>query len=116
MFTAYIVVAVTTIVLNAGFAVADFARARPVLANAAEVGVPSSWLPLLATLKLAGAAGLLLGLAGVPFVGLAAATGLVLFFAGAVAAHVRARVLYNLAFPGGFLTLAIASLVLDIAR
>ncbi|MBT2229415.1 DoxX family protein [Nonomuraea sp. NEAU-A123] len=115
MFTTYVVVAVMTIVVNVGAAVADFARARLVVANAAEVGVPPSWLPLLATLKLAGAAGLMLGLVGVPFVGLAAATGLVLFFVGAVAAHVRARVLYNVAFPGGFLALAIASLVLGAA-
>lgn len=115
MFTAYVVVVVTTVVINAGAAVADFARAKFVLANAAEVRVPPSWLPLLAMLKLAGAAGLVLGLVGVPFVGLAAATGLVLFFVGAVAAHVRARAFYKLAFPGGFLALAIASLALDAA-
>ncbi|MEU4235353.1 DoxX family protein [Nonomuraea sp. NPDC026600] len=48
-----------------------------------------------------------------PLVGFAAATGLVLFFAGAVVAHVRARAFYKLAFPGGFLALAIASLALD---
>jgi hypothetical protein len=115
LFTAYAVVTIITIVVNAGAAVADFARARPVLANSAEVGVPPSWLPFLATLKLAGAVGLLLGLIGVPFVGLAAATGLVLFFVGAVVAHVRTRVYYNLAFPGGFLALAITSLVLNAA-
>ena len=38
---------------------ADLAKAEFVLANSAEVGVPRSLLPLLAALKGAGAAGLL---------------------------------------------------------
>jgi hypothetical protein len=67
-------------------------------------------------LKAAGAAGLLLGLMGVPFVGVAAASGLVLFFAGALAVHIRARVFYNIAVPGGYFALATASLVLAVAR
>ncbi|MFI7430791.1 DoxX family protein [Micromonospora sp. NPDC049836] len=116
MFTAYLTVTVVTIVANAGIAAVDCARARFVLANSAEVGVPQSWLPFLATLKGAGAVGLLLGLLGARFIGLAAATGLVLFFVGAVAAHLRARVYHNIAFPGGYLLLAVASLVLAIAR
>ncbi|MEV0429329.1 hypothetical protein [Micromonospora sp. NPDC050495] len=39
MFTAYLTVTVVTIVANAGIAAADWARARFVLANSAEVGV-----------------------------------------------------------------------------
>ncbi|EME54244.1 DoxX family protein [Amycolatopsis decaplanina] len=116
MFTAYLIVAIVTIVINAGIAAADFARAPFVLENSAAVDVPPSWIPPLASLKAAGAAGLLLGLLGVPFVGTAAAIGLVLFYFGAVLAHVRARVLYNIAFPGGFLALAVATLVLDLAQ
>ncbi|RKS09549.1 DoxX-like protein [Nocardiopsis sp. Huas11] len=112
MFTVYAVVAVVTILANVGIAVADLAKADFVLANSAEVGVPRSWLPVLAVLKLAGAAGLLLGLLWVPALGVAAAVGLVVFYSGAVAAHVRARVLYNIAFPGAFLALAVASLAL----
>lgn len=112
MFTAYVLTTVLTILANAGIAVADLARARFVVANSAEVGVPPFWLPWLAALKAAGAAGLLGGLLGVPVVGVAAATGLVLFFVGAVAAHVRAGVWHNIAFPGGYLALATASLVL----
>jgi hypothetical protein len=113
---AYTVVASVTIAVNAVIAVADFARAKFALANSAEVGVPLSWLPLLATAKAAGAAGLVLGLLGVRFIGIAAAAGLVLFFVGAVTAHVRARVFYNIAFPGAYLLLAAASLVLAIAH
>jgi hypothetical protein len=67
---------------------------------------------MLGTLKVAGAIGLLGGLVGPPAIGIAAATGLVLFFIGAVIAHLRARVLYNIAFPGAYLGLSAASLVL----
>ncbi|WP_328436487.1 DoxX family protein [Streptomyces sp. NBC_00444] len=116
MVTAYVFITVVTIVANAAIAGADFARARFVLANSAAVGVPQSWLPWLGALKAAGAAGLLLGLLGVPGIGIAAATGLVLFFVGAVAAHVRARVFATIVFPGGFLALAVAALVLGVAR
>ncbi|MFF4774722.1 DoxX family protein [Microtetraspora fusca] len=116
MFIAYVIVTVVTIAANAGIAVADFSRARAVLANSAAVGVPPSWIPLLATLKAAGAAGLLLGLLGVRAIGIAAAVGLVLFFTGAVAVHVRARVFHNIAFPAGYFALAVASLALAAAR
>ncbi|MFG2076872.1 DoxX family protein [Nonomuraea maritima] len=117
MFVAYVVVTVVTIVANVWASIADFARARFVLVNAEAVGVSHSWIPLLAVLKAAGAAGLLLGLAGAGVIGLAAAAGLVMFFVGAVATHVRAHVFFpNIAFPGVFLVLAVASLVLAAAR
>ncbi|CAM5297909.1 DoxX family protein OS=Streptomyces tendae OX=1932 GN=GUR47_27105 PE=4 SV=1 [Streptomyces tendae] len=112
MFTAYVVVTVAAIVADVGIAVADLVRARFVLANSAEVAVPESWLPGLAALKTAGAAGLLVGLLGVRPLGIAAAAGLVLFFVGAVAAHVRARVFHNIAFPAGYLALHAAALAL----
>ena len=54
----------------------------------------------------------LVGLVGPPAIGIAAATGLVLYFIGAVIVHLRARVLYNIAFPGAYLGLSAASLVL----
>jgi hypothetical protein len=112
VFTGYVVVVVVTALANVGIAIADYARADFVLANSAEVGVPRSWLPLLATVKVAGAVGLVVGLLAAPRLGIAAAVGLVAFYVGAIAAHLRARVLYNLAFPGLYLALAIASLVL----
>jgi DoxX-like protein len=110
--TGYVVVTLVTILANAAIAVADLARADFVVANSGDVGVPSSWLPALGLLKGAGAVGLLLGLLGVPVIGIAAAVGLVLFFVGAVVAHVRARVFRTIAVPAGFLALAVASLVL----
>ncbi|GII83968.1 membrane protein [Sphaerisporangium siamense] len=114
MHTAYLIVAIITIIANAGVAVADFLRAPFVLANSAEVGVPARFIPVLAALKAAGAAGLLLGLLGVPFLGLVAAGGLVLFFVGAVGIHLRARVFHNLAFPATYLALAAATLILGV--
>ncbi|MFG2004994.1 DoxX family protein [Spirillospora sp. NPDC048911] len=116
MFLTYVVVTVITVAANAGIAIADLARAKFVLANSEEVGVSPSWVPLLGALKVAGAAGLILGLLGVRLIGVAAAAGLVLFFVGAIVAHVRARVFYNIAVPGGFLALAIASLALATVR
>ncbi len=116
MHTAYLVITLTTAVVTAGIAVADLIPAGFVLANSAEVGVPRSWLPPLAALKLAGALGLAVGLLGLRTLGIAAAVGLVLFFAGAVITHLRARVLYNLAFPGAYLCLSAATLALMIAR
>ncbi|MFI1198373.1 DoxX family protein [Streptomyces sp. NPDC020883] len=110
----YVLITVITIVANGGIAVADLARAEFVLANSAAVGVPRSWLPWLGGLKGAGALGLLAGLTGAQALGVAAAVGLVLFFVGAVAAHVRARAYATMAGPAGYLGLAAASLVLAV--
>ncbi|MFH9295861.1 DoxX family protein [Streptomyces sp. NPDC017520] len=103
------VATVGCVVVNVLIAVADYARAPFVLANSAEVGLPPASVPYLATLKLAGAVGLLIGLFGVRWLGLAAGAGLIAFFVGAVLAHIRARVFHNLAFPGAFLLLAVAA-------
>jgi hypothetical protein len=116
MDTLQIVVIGATVIVNAAAAVADVAKAEFVLKTAAEVGAPRSWLPALAALKGAGAAGLLLGLLGFPTLETAAAAGLVLFFVGALIAHVRARVFYNIAFPGFFFALALGSLILSISK
>lgn len=124
MLTAYLVVTGLAIAGNAFEAVASFTGATFMRDNATEVGVPHSWLRPLGVLKGLGALGLLIGAAGVlgvpklfgfldpRWIGVAAAAGLVLFFVGAVVTHVRAGVLYNIAFPGAFLALAVGSLVL----
>lgn len=112
MTIAYVVVTLFTAAITAAVAVADLIPADFVLANSAEVGVPRTWLVPLAAVKLAGAAGLVVGVLGLRPLGIAAATGLVLFFVGAVATHLRARVLYNIAFPGAYLCLSAASLAL----
>jgi hypothetical protein len=115
MFAAFVAVTAVTILANASMAVAGLARSGFVVANMDEVGVPRPWLPRLAALKTAGAAGLLLGLLGAWPLGIAAAAGLVLFFTGAIAAHIHARSFHNIAFPGTYFALAAASGVLAAA-
>jgi hypothetical protein len=115
MFTAYLVVTLASILINGFAAAADFGRARFVLSTMAEVQVAEFWLPLLGALKAAGAVGLLIGLVWLRPLGIAAALGLVLYFMCAIATHIRAGVLYNIAFPGLFLALAAASLILSAA-
>lgn len=102
-------VAALTVLANGFEMVAGFARAAFVAQNAAKVGLAPKWIVPLAVLKGAGALGVLLGMLGVPLVGDAAAIGLVLFFVGAMIAHVRARVFHNIAFPAVFLALAAGS-------
>ncbi len=115
MFTAYVVVTLMVIAANTFAATADFMRSKFVLITAAKAGVPESWLPMLGTLKAAGALGLLVGLIGVPLIGTAAAIGLVLFFVCAIHTHLLARDYspqFGLAI--GFLLLAVAALVLGL--
>ncbi|TWF75547.1 DoxX-like protein [Pseudonocardia hierapolitana] len=114
MHAAHVVVTLLAVVANVWAAVADLVRAKFVLANSASVGVPESWLVPLGLVKAAGAAGLVLGLLGVPLVGTAAAAGLVLFFVGAVLVHVRARN-YAVGAPVTFLALAAAAFGLGLA-
>jgi hypothetical protein len=114
MFTGYVVVAILTAAVNGWAATTDFTRAQSARDNAVRVGVPLSWLLPLGGLKAAGAVGLLVGIA-VPVIGAAAAVGLVLFFVCAVFAHLRVRWYATLAFPGTFLLLAVAALVLRLA-
>jgi hypothetical protein len=116
MDTAYLVVALLAIAANAFSGIAALAHFRPIIPGMAKAGVPESWLTFpIGTLKTAGALGLLLGLAGLPMIGTAAAIGLVLFFVCAVYTHVLARDYspqFGLAI--GFLLLAIAALVVGL--
>ncbi|MFE0650056.1 DoxX family protein [Streptomyces sp. NPDC059534] len=113
MFTAYVVAAALLAFAATASAFLTFTRNPQVVGNMTKVGVPESRLPLLATAKAAGALGLLAGLF-IPALGVAAAAGLVLYFAGAVIAHLRAKD-FELA-PAAVLTLISAAvLVLRIA-
>ncbi|WP_158885876.1 DoxX family protein [Amycolatopsis anabasis] len=114
MFTAYLVVTIVTAAGNAVAAAMDLARVGWVVDNMTKYGIPHSWLLSLGLLKAAGAAGLLLGFA-VPPLGLAAAAGLVAYFAGAIFTVVRARCYAHLPFPAVPFVLAAGSLLLHIA-
>jgi hypothetical protein len=117
MSTAGLIVILLAIAANALSGVAALVHFPPILPGMARAGVPASWLTFpIGTLKTAGAVGLLLGLAGVPLLGTAAAIGLVLFFVCAVYTHVRASdysAQFGLAI--GFLLLALAALTLQLA-
>lgn len=113
MFIAYAVVAgllALTLVASATF---TLQRNPAITENMTKAGVPESWLPRLATLKAAGAIGLVAGLWLTPL-GVAAAIGVTLYFIGAVITHLRAKD-YDLT-PAAVLTLAAAAaLVLRVA-
>ena len=117
MFAAYVTVTIVAIAANAFSGTAAILHFKPILPGMARAGVPESWLTFpIGTLKAAGAAGLLLGLAGVPLIGAAAGIGLVLYFVCAIYTHVRASdYSRQFALANGFLLLAIAALVLDLA-
>jgi DoxX-like family len=74
------------------------------------VRVPLKWFPWLASCEFSGAAGLLVGIAWPP-VGLAAAAGLVLYFLGAIIAHLRVGDVKGVGTPGFPFGLAVACLV-----
>jgi DoxX-like family len=117
MLTAYLVVTLMAVAANACSGVAAIAHFKPIIPPMARAGVPESWLTFpIGTLKTAGAAGLLLGLVGVPLVGTAAAIGLVLFFVCAIYTHIRAGDYSpQLGLAIGFLLLAVAALDLGLA-
>lgn len=114
MSVAYVVLAVVS-ALWVGFSGVSLARrAEFVTQPLVEYGVPRSWWTGLALAKLAGAAGLLVGLA-VPAIGVAAAVGLILYFLGAVAANVRARSYKTVPFPLLYLAPVAVTLALGCA-
>lgn len=112
MFNSHVLITLLAITMSAYFGLVDFMRRDFVLKNMAKLGIPERLLPVLGSLKAAGAAGLVLGLAGVPWIGTAAAAGLVLFFTGAIVTHFRALD-WSIAFPAGCLLLAIGALLVN---
>lgn len=114
MFAATIALSLMLAALISYAAARKLSHRPEVVAEYARVGVPEARLDLLAFLLLAGAAGLVAGLAWPP-VGIAAAGSLVLYFLAAIVAHVRARDAVNRVMPAVVLTLfAAAVLVLRV--
>ncbi|MFE7002373.1 DoxX family protein [Streptomyces griseus] len=112
MFIAYAVVGVLLAFALGASAALTLTRNEAVTASMGKVGVPGTWFPWLASLKAAGALGLLIGL-GVPLIGSAAAVGVVLYFVGAVVTHLRVKD-YEIAPPVVLALLAAAALVLRV--
>jgi hypothetical protein len=113
MFIAYLAATLLAAVANIFSAALDFVRYKQILINMARVGVSESWISTLGILKAAGAFGLLIGIVA-PSIGIAAASGLVLFFVGAIVIHLGAHD-YSFGLAVMFLLLAIAALVLRVA-
>ncbi|MEU9073811.1 DoxX family protein [Kitasatospora sp. NPDC004745] len=114
MSVAHVVLAVVS-ALWVGFSGVSLARrAEFVTQPLVEYGVPRSWWAWLALAKLAGAAGLLVGLA-VPAVGVAAAVALILYFLGAVLTTLRVRSYRTMPFPLLYLAPVAVTLGLGLA-
>lgn len=111
MVVGYVVVTGLTALANVIAAAVDFAHNRWVLGNMTELGIPTAWVVKLGWLKAAGALGVVVGIA-VPALAIAAATGLVLFFLGALTSVFRVRAWRQLPYPTPMLTLAAGTLVL----
>lgn len=114
MFAATIVISVLLAVLLVLSAFIKLTRRQPFVQGYLRVGVPEDKLRYLAMILLAGAAGLIIGLWWPP-VGIAAAAGLLCYFAAAVTAHLRASDGQNTPTPVTFAVLAGAALVLRLA-
>jgi hypothetical protein len=114
VFIAYIVVAVVLALGITGSATAKLRHDERVTTGLTGVGVPESWFVPLALLTLAGAIGLLAGIAWRPL-GIAAAIGLVLYFLGALVFHVRAKDAKGMPMPTALLVVSAVALALGIA-
>jgi hypothetical protein len=88
MFAAYVTVTVLAAVFTGIAAVTYLIGHDYPKAQADMKRLPRSWLPMLGSLLAAGSLGLVAGFA-VPLLGTLAAAGLVLYFVGALVAHLR---------------------------
>ncbi len=112
--TAYTIVSGLTIVAVGISAAGFFRPPAAILESMADVDVAESWLPMLGTMKAAGALGLLIGIVlPAPRIGTAAAIGLVVYFVGACLVHLRAGD-YAVSGQHVYLLLAVGTLVLDL--
>ena len=111
MDTAYSVVAIA---LAAFSGVGKLRRDAKIVHIVHEVvGVPLKYFPYLATCEFAGALGLLLGIWW-PLLGVAAGIGLVAYFAGAIASHVRVGDVAGFGPAAFLLTLSVVALLLRV--
>ena len=109
----YVVITVLAALAYGYAATLNFVGAESVKVVADRVRVSQRWMIPLGVLLASGAVGLLIGLA-VPALGIAAASGLVVYFLCALSAHIR---VHDRGVGGavGFLVLALAVLTVEIA-
>lgn len=111
MFIAAAIVAGLLALVLAASGQAKLAKNPQVMQGMATVGVPEDRVWLLSIAEIAGAIGLVAGLFWWP-IGVAAAVGVIFYFAGAVGAHIRVKDTANIAIPAVILLVAVAALVL----
>ena len=114
MLAAYVTVTVAAAIVN-GIAAGTYLMGHEYPKAQADIKrIPRSWVPVLGALLAAGSVGLLAGFA-VPVVGVLASGGLVLYFLGALAAHLRvgSRRLVGWAV---FFATAVAALAVNLGR
>jgi len=114
VFVAYAIVAVLLAAILLGSAAAKLTGNDQVVTGLTSIAVPLEWFPRLASLEIAGAVGLVVGLF-VPAIGVAAAIGIILYFIGAVRFHVVAHDTKGLPTPVVIGLLGVAALVLRLA-
>ena len=110
MYIAYIVVGALLALALTGSGFAKVTRNKAVVDNLTGIGVSLSLFPFLAACEFAGAAGLIIGIWWAPL-GIAAAIGVVLYFVGAVGAHLRKSDFKGAPNAGVLLIVAAAALV-----
>ncbi|MGW3107937.1 DoxX family protein [Streptomyces sp. NPDC001100] len=110
MFAAYLTVTLLAAVFNGAAAVTYLIGHEYPKTQADMKGIPRKWVPVLGMLLAAGTVGLLAGLA-VPLLGTLAASGLVLYFIGAIVAHLRVG---SRNIVGGIVFLATAAAALTL--
>jgi DoxX-like family len=113
LFALYVALTSITAIGAAVGAWMNFVRHPMPVAAAKQVQMPQSWMLPLGTLLGAGALGLVAGFA-VPPLGVSAATGLVLYFIGAIIAHLRVGD-FHLGRATAFLALTAATLAVTVA-
>jgi hypothetical protein len=111
MFIAYAVVGSLLALAALASGYGKLSRKKQIVDGLTWLGVPLGMFPFLATCEIAGAFGLLIGLWYAPL-GIAAGTGVVVFFIGAVGAHLRKSDFKNLPSALVMLVLAVAALTL----
>lgn len=90
MFTATVIISIVFALVLVVSGSGKLAGQKQQLETMRKVGFPADKLWLLASAEIAGAAGLIVGLFWWPL-GVAAAIGLILYFVGALTAHLRVR-------------------------
>lgn len=114
MFAAYVTVTILGVFFNGAAAVTYLIGHEYPKTQADMKGIARKWVPVLGMLLAAGTVGLLAGFA-VPLLGTLAAAGLILYFIGAIIAHLRVG---SRNIVGGivFLATAVAALILGLAH